>query len=108
MSEGKDHFDAANLRIEIANLKRKLRTAEVEKEQADEAIMTTLSDTKCPSLSVLILWFKHYQENYPKLKATLEKLVPHLEKLPTELALEIKAALGRSPDTGEETPQTEP
>lgn len=88
----------AQLRIEVADLKKELREVKIERDQARGGIEATLEETGYPSLSTLVIWMKHYQENDKLYRELVEKLEPHLSRLPQELALELKAAFGKSPD----------
>ena len=95
---GKTATTVANLRLVLAESKGKLRELIVERDQARDGIAATLEETKCPSLRVLITFYKHYQKNDRKYRKLIEQLKPHLNTLPQDLALELKAMLGMSPD----------
>jgi len=91
----------AQLRLEVASLTNDLRRMEVERDQARGGIEETLKQTECPSLVVLIEFFRYYSKSSVRYRAVIEKLKPHLDKLPQDLALEFKAEIGQSPDATE-------
>jgi hypothetical protein len=97
-TEGDTHFKVAGLRIDLANEKKKTREVEVQRDQARDGIAAILEGTGCPSLGVLQTFFDHYKTKAGVMGGVVEKLGPYLDKLPQEIALEIKAAIGMSPD----------
>ena len=94
---GVGHFRVADLRVSLANEKMRSRQMEVERDQARGSIESALGSTGCPSLGVLSGMFEYYRGYQGAAGPLLERL-SRLDGLPVDLALEIKAVIGKSPD----------